>query len=383
MSKSKILIFVRYYLPGYKSGGPVISISQFIKKLEKYANFYIITSNRDFLDRKAYKSIKTNNWNRRFNVLINYLDNNYFQYFKIIIRTLSKNKIETIYFSSLFDFKFTIFPLLLIRIFIIRKKRLIVAPRGELYSGALSIKKKKKYFFLRLAKFINLFRNIIWHATSKEEKIAIKKIFPNSTVIISLNFYASLKGINQKKDSMNKDNELKIIYYSRITPKKNLKYCIEILNKVSTKYKLDIYGPVDDTGYWGECEKFIIENGLSHLIRYQGVVRRDEIAKTLSRYDLFIFPTLGENFGHVIFDAINSGIPVLLSNKTPWKSIDKYSIGWSVPLENKQLFIKIINTFRTWELDHKENFSKNAEKFLIENFNMNDVTMSYKKLFNF
>ena len=383
MSKAKILIFVRYYLPGHKSGGPVISISEFIKKLNKYANFYIITSNRDFLDKKAYKGIKTNNWNRRFNVLINYLDNNYFQYFKIIVHLLSKNKIETLYFSSLFDIKFTIFPLLLIRTFNIHKKRLIIAPRGELYSGALNIKKKKKYIFLKFAKFINIFTNIIWHATSKEEKIAINKIFPNSTVIISLNFYASLKGVSHKKVSNSKDDKLKIIYFSRITPKKNLKYCIEILNQVSTKYKLDIYGPVDDKLYWDECENSIIKNNLSHLVRYQGVIKRDEIAKTLSQYDLFILPTLGENFGHVIFDAINSGIPVLLSNKTPWKSIDKYSIGWSVPLENKQLFIKIINTFRTWELDHKENFSKNAEKFLIENFNMNDVTMSYKKLFNF
>ena len=72
MNKSKVLIFVRYYLPGYKAGGPVVSISEFINNLRKYLYFYIITSDRDFLDVKPYNNIKTNKWNRRFKVIINY-----------------------------------------------------------------------------------------------------------------------------------------------------------------------------------------------------------------------------------------------------------------------------------------------------------------------
>ena len=111
-------------------------------------------------------------------------------------------------------------------------------------------------------------------------------------------------------------------------------------------------------------------------------IKRKDIFHTLSNYDLFFLPTHGENFGHVIFDAINCGLPVLLSNNTPWKNIEKYSIGWSVPLENEEKFIQIINSFQNWELSYKQNFNENSKKFLIENFNLNDVIISYKKLFN-
>ena len=93
MKKDNILVFVRYYLPGYKAGGPVVSISEFIKKLNKYANFYVITSDRDFLDNNSYKNIKVNKWNSKFNVLINYVSNNYFDYIKVLLITLKKKKI--------------------------------------------------------------------------------------------------------------------------------------------------------------------------------------------------------------------------------------------------------------------------------------------------
>ena len=35
-------------------------------------------------------------------------------------------------------------------------------------------------------------------------------------------------------------------------------------------------------------------------------------------HDLFVFPTLGENFGHVIYESLMCGTPVLVSDNTPW-----------------------------------------------------------------
>ena len=223
MKKDNILVFVRYYLPGYKAGGPVVSISEFIKKLNKYANFYVITSDRDFLDNNSYKNIKVNKWNSKFNVLINYVSNNYFDYIKVLLITLKKKKYNTYYFSSLFDFKFTILPILFSKILFIRNKRIIIAPRGELYPGALKLKRNKKLFFLRFVKIINLFSNVVWHATSEDEKKVIRNIFPKSTILISLNFYETLNTKIKLSKSNHIDDKIRIIYYSRITPKKNLK----------------------------------------------------------------------------------------------------------------------------------------------------------------
>ena len=74
----------------------------------------------------------------------------------------------------------------------------------------------------------------------------------------------------------------------RITPKKNLKYCIEILSRVSVKFKMDIYGPIDDDIYWEDCKKLINKFDLINKIEYCGIIKRSRIIQTLTNYDLFI-----------------------------------------------------------------------------------------------
>jgi glycosyltransferase involved in cell wall biosynthesis len=44
------------------------------------------------------------------------------------------------------------------------------------------------------------------------------------------------------------------------------------------------------------------------------------VPDTFARHDLFVLPTRGENFGHVIFESVAAGTPVLLSDQTPWRT---------------------------------------------------------------
>jgi glycosyltransferase involved in cell wall biosynthesis len=78
-------------------------------------------------------------------------------------------------------------------------------------------------------------------------------------------------------------------------------------------------------------------------VQYRGPIAPDEVSNTFARYDLFVFPTQGENFGHVIFEALRAGTPVLLSDRTPWYpdnagalivlSLDKV-VSWRMAIEN-------------------------------------------------
>jgi hypothetical protein len=47
----------------------------------------------------------------------------------------------------------------------------------------------------------------------------------------------------------------------------------------------------------------------------------------LAEYDLFLFPTLGENYGHVISEALASGCPVVISDQTPWRNLEAEGIN--------------------------------------------------------
>lgn len=56
----------------------------------------------------------------------------------------------------------------------------------------------------------------------------------------------------------------------------------------------------------------------------------------------FLFPTLGENYGHVIFEALAAGCPVIVSDQTPWQDLEKREVGWVIPLADQQRYCQVI-----------------------------------------
>ena len=64
---------------------------------------------------------------------------------------------------------------------------------------------------------------------------------------------------------------------------------------------------------------------------------------TLAGYDLFLLPTRGENFCHAVFDALEAGLPVLISDQTPWQ--DLAGAGYALPLAEPAAFATAIEQF--------------------------------------
>jgi glycosyltransferase involved in cell wall biosynthesis len=53
-------------------------------------------------------------------------------------------------------------------------------------------------------------------------------------------------------------------------------------------------------------------------VTYRGELPHKDVKTTFGSYELFYFPTLGENFGHVIAESLSSSCPVLCLDTTPW-----------------------------------------------------------------
>ena len=75
---------------------------------------------------------------------------------------------------------------------------------------------------------------------------------------------------------------------------------------------------------------------------------------TLAGYDLFLLPTRGENFGHAIFDALEVGLPVLISDQTPWRDLERIGAGWSLPLADPDRFAATIDRLATLEPSERD-----------------------------
>jgi glycosyltransferase involved in cell wall biosynthesis len=130
---------------------------------------------------------------------------------------------------------------------------------------------------------------------------------------------------------------------SRVDRKKNLDYAIKLLANVRAPVTFDIFGPANDPAYWAECEQLISRLPAHVKVHYRGLIPNVDVAATLAGYDLFLLPTRGENFGHAIFDALEVGLPVLISDQTPWRELERIGAGWSLPLADPDRFTAIID----------------------------------------
>src|SRR5690606_38672677 len=107
---------------------------------------------------------------------------------------------------------------------------------------------------------------------------------------------------------------LNLVFLARIAKIKNLLFVLELLNNIELSNEeiiLDIYGPLEDYEYWNECHKIIDRINLNVPgvgVFYKGPLNYEKVVEVIPFYDFFILPTLGENYGQSIADALSLGV---------------------------------------------------------------------------
>lgn len=339
MKKPIILIFIEHYLPGFKMGGPISSVTNLIEHLHNDFEFKIITSDRDLGNAESYPNIKTNTWLNRGNVNINYIKSGILKPI-LILKLIHQTTSDIIYLNSFLSPIFSIYIVFLNKIGLINKK-IIISPRGEAHTEALLFKKNKKQIFIKTALFFNLYKNIFWQASSEIEKnfmLKNLKIKPEK-IVVAQNLTQKSSEIHLAKttDSTLEDS-LKIVFLSRILKNKNIEFTFDVLQNIKQTIVFDIYGPIEDEFIWKKCQTRILDLPKNITVCYKGSVDKSEVKKVFSNYDLMFLPTFFENFGHVIAESLCVGTSVLISNNTPWRELEKKGFGWDIALNNKQAF---------------------------------------------
>lgn len=365
--KKTILILTAYYLPGFKGGGPIKSIANIVEHLGDEFNFKIITSDRDLGDKEAYKNITLNTWVKCGKAEVIDLEPSK-QNLKGIRKVINDKSYDLMYLTGYFSPIFTLIPIILRRLNMIDKKKVILAPRGEFSKGALENKRFKKLTFITLDKMINLYKEIYWHATTEYEKIDIKKVWGEKQNIYVANNLTEKKLHKFKNISLKEMGSLSCVFISRISPKKNITYALEVLKKINNvKIVYDIYGPIEDKEYWKECISKINELPKNIKVNYKGEIEPSNVMKKFSEYNVFLFPTMGENFGHAILEALNAGCAIVISDQTPWRDLEKSGVGFDIPLTNKNKFVDVLKYYASLNKESFMKVSNSVNKYL-ENF---------------
>ncbi len=374
----KLLIFIDWYLPGYKAGGQIPSVANIIELIKDKMDVSVVTSDRDEGDELAYKGIAPDKWLYKKGVRIMYLSPK--NRTKNTFQKILSQEFDTVYFNSFFSSRFTLLPL-----WLLKKNhpetKIVLAPRGMLGKGALAIKPIKKRIFIWLAKLGGLYRSITWHASSKLEKKEIEAIFGSKQQIHIASDISVLPG-NQNVIRKKEAEKVKIFFLSRITPKKNLFFALKLLQQIPQgKIIFDIIGPVDDEKYWQKCREMIKKMPKNIKINYLGSIPNSKLINALKKYHFFLFPTQNENYGHVIAESLAAGCPVILSTETPWQDLETGNAGWVIPLTRQQEFVQCIEKCTKMEQDEFDTLSKNALAYVRKKINNSDIIQKNIHLF--
>ncbi|HYG97515.1 MAG TPA: glycosyltransferase [Terriglobales bacterium] len=343
--KPRILILIDHYLPGFKSGGPVRSVSKIVEKLASDYDFYILTRNRDYTESEPYAGIAAESWVLKNAAKVFYAER---VTLSLVRRVLNEINPDVVYANSYFS-RFVLRYLALRRVGLVsRTTPVVLAPRGEFSLGALRIKRLRKSVFIAFAEAVRLYSDLIWHASAELEAQDIRRILPRSDIHVARIMVASdfpsvsLDTVSQQQGTPKKKGEAWFVFLSRISPKKNLAFALKLLRNIRGKAKFTIFGPIDDAAYWAQCQKIIQSLPTNVAVEYGGSIPHDAVLRTFSSHQFMLFPTAGENFGHVILEAFLGGCPVLLSDQTPWRDLANDGAGWDIPLANVERWRSVV-----------------------------------------
>lgn len=340
MKKKKILIFIDWYLPGYKAGGPIQSVANLVEYFKEEFEFSIITRDTDYCENLPYPNIKSNEWNTLANgVKVYYFSKD--QLTRSAIRELiNKTEFNTVYLNGIYSLYFTLFPL-----FYLHKKHakhIVIAARGMFAESALAVKKTKKNVFLFGIKVLKMFDDVVFHATTENEKNEIQKVLGRGIKVRVAENLPQSATVENVPDRIKSNGSLKLVNVARIAPEKNLLFALQVLKEVKFNVEFDFYGPIYNQEYWKECENVINKLPSNIKVSYKGSIESAKVLDVLKSYHFMFMPTRGENFGHIILQSLMLGCPVIISDQTPWKQLYQKNIGWDISLENTDKFVEII-----------------------------------------
>jgi glycosyltransferase involved in cell wall biosynthesis len=256
----------------------------------------------------------------------------------------------------------------------------LLAPRGMLGKGAMSLKPLKKNIFILFGRALGLYRNISFHASNPQEELDIRKKFRLARIVNAPNINA-LAARNNRAEK--KSGELRLFFLSRVARVKNLHFALQVLADIPTEVTIsyDIFGNAEDPEYMRECSH-LISRLPSHIhVKFMGELPFNTIADSLANQHCLFLPTLNENYGHSIVESLLCGCPAIISDQTPWNDLAAANAGAALPLTDSQSFRKAIMRFAKMDQAAFDACSNAANIYISRKIDPERIAGKYESIF--
>lgn len=332
--RTRILVAAEWFTPAFRAGGPIRSVANLVELLGETHDVWVVAGAYDLGQNEPLPDLPLNAWVERPWGHIMYLTRDRWKrglWHHLIHETLQP---DYLYLNSLFARFFALTALNAGR----RRSetQVVIAPRGMLGPGALEIKRLKKQAFLSVAHTLNWFRGVRWHASTSMEEGEIRAHFPQSEVFIAQNV-PSPPTVPPSNDRHH-EGPWVVAVLGRIQEKKNIHFGLNALARAlhsfddPSEVMVQLIGPAEDEGY---LQTLLNQKVYPTSLRVEHLGARppEQVSDLLGRVHFLLMPTRHENFGHAIVEAWSHGCPVLLSDQTPWRNLERQHLGWDWELD--------------------------------------------------
>ena len=215
---------------------------------------------------------------------------------------------------------------------------LVISPRGMLSRWAWRHHAWRKAFARHLVHPGAFEGAAAWHATSSEEADDIRSLGFKQPVCVAPNGGESPGDAELAAAKTYWEQTCPAVarqpvalFYSRLHRKKRVLELIDLwLEHAPADWLLLVVGIPQD--YTPESLEQYVQrmSGRGRVVAFSGAERPPPYAVA----SLFVLPSHNENFGLVIAEAMASGVPVLVTDSTPWSGVQREQAGWCVPWED-------------------------------------------------
>ena len=357
MAKPQVLVFIDWYKPFFKAGGPVRSMVNLVDHLHDRVEFHIVTGDRDYTALSPSGEIERDRWvelDRGERVHYGSPEQRTRPKWRALLK---EREWDAVYINGVYSVWSSIVPLWLLRR---SSQRRIVAVRGMLAGGAMRQSTLKKRAFLGAMKLLGCFRGVEFQATNTEEVEDIERwIDPDAIIHLVPNL--GRKAVDGGPVPITKSTgSLRLVSVARIAEEKNTLFAIECLKGVQGSVRFDLFGAVYDPAYWQRCQEAIAMLGENVTVEWHDHIAQDEADTVLAASHVLFLPSAGENFGHAMLESLVAGRPMVISDGTPWKGLAEKRAGWDLPLERAGRFTDVVQGFVDMDQDTFNMWSSGA-----------------------
>ncbi|TFD22394.1 glycosyltransferase [Cryobacterium sp. TMT2-23] len=338
-----IAVFAPSYPPAFLGGGPARSVEALVGAAGAQYDIAVLAPDHDLGVREPL-AVVSNRWISRDDVKVMYVSPS-IRHILLGLIAARRRAPSILYFNSFFNPVFSILPQVLWRFGFWGRPVRLMAPRGEMGRGALGRRNLKKPLYMGLFRLLRLHRELVWHASSRDEAEDIRRHWGDDADIVIRENETKLPEIASIPRPAPRGSPVRLVYLARIVEHKGLAIALEALSSCTVQVIFDILGSVEDPGYAARCRAAAAALPANVNATFWGPADPESIRGILENRDILLMPTSGENFAHAIAEALSASCVVIASQTTPWTKTLTAGGGYAVTERTVEAWERALSAF--------------------------------------